>query len=294
MTCSCGRSYTIKSGDTLSLIAERELGDKKLWPDITKPDGTHFTATEAKVLQIGQEICLPAGNTTPAPLGFKNILSRSDYEAMFPQHDGLYTYSSFARAVEKYPQFCNEGSLAHCKREMAAFLANVAYETGSLRYVEELGADTYPPTRYCQKSSAYPCVPGQKYHGRGPLQLSWNYNYGAAGQALGLDLLADPGLVASNGVISFQAALWFWMTPQPPKPSPHAVMNGGWTPSPLDIKAGRVPGFGMTINIINGGSECGKPTPPQVMARVDFYERFTSMLHVDKGNNLYCNGMAHY
>ena len=40
---------------------------------------------------------------------------------------------------------------------------------------------------YCDTSSCVPCAPGQQYYGRGPIQLSWNYNYKAAGDAIGFD-----------------------------------------------------------------------------------------------------------
>jgi chitinase len=310
MACQSGRSYTVKSGDTLFLIAERELGDGNRYRDITKPDGTPFTEEEARNLQVGQEICLPEGGPVPSPSGdgFATIVSLQTYEAMFPNRNSLYAYDSLIKAIEKYPQFCNEGPPEQRKREAAAFLANIAHETTGgwdtapggryawgLYYTEELGADKFPPSQYCDPTNTtYPCVPGQRYHGRGPIQLSWNYNYGAVGQALGVDLLSNPDLVKSDGVIAFLTALWFWMTPQPPKPSLHAVMSGDWTPSSGDVNAGRVPGFGMTVNIINGGLECSQPTTPQVTDRVGFYERFTQMLGVDMGQNVYCDQMAHY
>ena len=126
------------------------------------------------------------------------------------------------------------------------------------------------------------------------MQLSWNYNYGAAGQALGVDLLDNPNLVKTDGAISFSTALWFWMTPQPPKPSCHDVMSGRWTPSPDDVNAGRTPGFGMTINIINGGLECGKPTDDRVERRVNFYRQFCEMVGVSADSNVYCDTMQPY
>ncbi len=190
------------------------------------------------------------------------------------------------------------------KQEAAAFLANIARETTGgwdatpggrfawgLHFIEEQN----PPSQYCEASNTtYPCVPGFSYHGRGPIQLSWNYNYGQMGSVLGADLLNNPDLVKSDGVIAFQTALWFWMTSQPPKPSCHAVMTGGWTPSPDGASKGRAPGFGMTINIINGGLECSIPTIDKVRDRVGFYERFTQMLGVNMGESIFCENMAHY
>ena len=71
-------------------------------------------------------------------------------------------------------------------------------------------------------------------------------------------------------------------------------MSGRWTPSPDDASKGRVPGFGMTINIINGGLECGKPTDERVERRVRFYRQFCQMLGVSADINVYCDRMQPY
>jgi hypothetical protein len=59
MTCKSGRSYIIQSGDTLYLIAQKQLDDGDRWTEILKPDGTPFTEFDAENLQVGQEVCLP-------------------------------------------------------------------------------------------------------------------------------------------------------------------------------------------------------------------------------------------
>ena len=83
------------------------------------------------------------------------------------------------------------------KREAAAFLANVSHETGGLVYIKEINEANYP--HYCDTSQPYGCPAGQAaYYGRGPIQLSWNFNYKAAGDALGIDLLANPCLVRAE------------------------------------------------------------------------------------------------
>lgn len=295
MSCQSGTPYTVQTGDTLYKIAQQKLGDGNRWSEIMNTNGTRFTEAEAGNLQAGQVICLPGGGSPPPPPpppgggGFANIVSRQIFEGMFPNRNPLYTYDSLVAAAQKYPQFCNEGSPEQCKREAAAFFANVAHETAGLFYVEEINKSVY-----CEASNTtYPCAPNKSYFGRGPIQLSWNYNYGAAGQALGLDLLNNPDLVATDGAISFQTALWFWMTPQQPKPSCHAVMTGGWTPSSEDSNLGRAPGFGMTINIINGGLECGIQSE-KASKRVSYYQSFTQMLGVDMGESFSCDRMAHY
>lgn len=302
MSCTCGKSYIIKSGDTLALIAQRQLGDSNRWREITKPNCTPFTEDEARRLQPGNEVCLPDGSTPtppsppPGSSNFTNILSRQTYEAMFPNRNSLYSYDGLVSAAAKYPNFCNQGTDTQRRREAAAFLANIAHETSGLKYIEELACiNGGCENTYCDRNNnTYPCVPGRSYHGRGPMQLSWNYNYGAAGRALGVDLLSNPDLVKSDGAIAFSTGLWFWMTAQSPKPSCHAVMSGGWTPDPSDANKGRTAGFGMTINIINGGLECGKPTNDKVERRVRFYRQFCQMLAVTAENNVYCNGMTPY
>jgi chitinase len=91
------------------------------------------------------------------------------------------------------------------------------------------------------------------------------------------------------------------MTPQSPKPSCHDVMTGQWTPSAADLAAGRRPGFGQTINIINGGIECSyaldtppRPAPANVQDRLRFYASFTARLGVAPGDNVDCGSMRRY
>ena len=39
MSCTLGSSYTVKAGDTLYLIAQRELSNGDRWREIMKPNG---------------------------------------------------------------------------------------------------------------------------------------------------------------------------------------------------------------------------------------------------------------
>ena len=103
-----------------------------------------------------------------------------------------------------------------------------------------------------------------------------------------MNLLSNPDLVATDPVISFKAAMWFWMTEQLPKPSCHDVITGRWTPSNADISANRLPGYGVITNIINGGLECGIGPDPRVHSRIGFYQRYCGILGVSPGENLDC------
>jgi len=50
---------------------------------------------------------------------------------------------------------------------------------------------------------------GWRYRGRGCIQLTGKANYNAAGDALGVDLLADPDIVATPQYAALTAG-WFW------------------------------------------------------------------------------------
>jgi predicted chitinase len=262
-------THTVESGDTLFDIAQAYYGDGNQWTKISAANGN----IQPQSLQIGQQLQIPAVDSpSPTGNGFAGIVSRQTFEALFPNRDQFYSYDGLVAATQKYPSFCNQGSDEQRRREAAAFLANIAHETGDLKYIEELNTANW--SHYCQVG-AYPCAPGKTYHGRGPIQLSWNYNYGACGAALGIDLLNNPDLVTKDSAISFATALWFWMTPQPPKSSCHDAIGNS--------------GFGMTINIINGGLECGQgQITPQAQSRIQRYDQYTRQLSVTPGGNLSC------
>ncbi|KAI9107764.1 hypothetical protein K1719_021100 [Acacia pycnantha] len=247
----------------------------------------------------------PPGPPPPEPSGgLADIISRDTFEQMLMHRDdarcpatGFYTYDAFIQAAKSFLAFATTGDADTRKREAAAFLAQTSHETTGgwpdapggpyawgYCFKEEVARGDY-----CAPSEEYPCAPGKQYYGRGPIQLSWNYNYGQAGTALKEDLLNNPDLVATDPLLSFETALWFWMTPQSPKPSCHDVMTGSWTPSDADVAAGRLPGYGTVTNIINGGLECGIGPDPRVEDRIGFYKRYCDILGVDYGDNLDCN-----
>ena len=84
--------------------------------------------------------------------------------------------------------------------ELAQFMAQVAIETDYFKTLEEYGPgkDKYGG--------------GKQYKGRGFLQLTHDYNYKAAGKALGYASLADdPDLVLDRETAA-DTSFWFWET----------------------------------------------------------------------------------
>jgi len=195
--------------------------------------------------------------------------------------------------VINFGNFCAEKDVQTNKKELAAFFAQIAHETrhgqdgqynDGLMFLHE--NDT--TQAYTAENDAYPPVPGKKYYGRGPMQLSYNGNYGYASDCIFGDkhlLLNNPGLVQTDAVTAFKTAIYFWMTPQTLKPSAHEVMTGKWQPTAADKAVGRAPGFGMTINIVNGDVECNKGENMVAMNdRIGFYRHFLKALGVSDPN----------
>ncbi|MFF7384774.1 glycoside hydrolase family 19 protein [Streptomyces griseoluteus] len=212
------------------------------------------------------------GGTTPVG---NFVVSEAQFNQMFPNRNSFYSYSGLVNALGAYPGFANTGSDTVKKQEAAAFLANVNHETGGLVYVVEQNTANYPT--YCDWSQSYGCPAGQAaYYGRGPIQLSWNFNYKAAGDALGIDLLHNPNLVQNDSAVAWKTGLWYWNTQSGP---------GSMTPHNAMVNQA---GFGQTIRSINGSLECDGRNPAQVQSRVDAYQRFSQILGVSPGGNLYC------
>ena len=127
------------------------------------------------------------------------------------------------------------------------------------------------------QAEAWPCPADTKYFGRGPKQLSYNYNYGPFSYIIYGDvnpLLQNPAQV-TEGWLAFASAVYFFMQPRPPKPSMFELIYGYWTPP--DGSSSEDPGsdFGTSIMIINGGIECGgSKATAQAANRVKYYAGF--------------------
>lgn len=202
------------------------------------------------------------GSTSGGDCVLDEYLGESGFNQWFnTRRDPFYTYAKLCEALEDFPGFANSGSADANKREIAAFFANVSRETGELDYIEQ-----FPESRGNTGN----------YYGRGPLQLTWDYNYQAAGSFLGVNLLANPSLLHTDGVLTWKASLWFWMHADGAgKGTCHGAITGS-------------AGFGQTINVINGGLECPSSGNAAALQRINYYEDYCSRLGVSPGGGLHC------
>ena len=226
-----------------------------------------------------------------------------------PNGQWYYLYKNLIKGMAEWKEFANEGDENTRKLEIAAFLANIAQETGTGKQMDptfggpgcfiqegdgsKWGSDEY--SRDCNKLNPPTCAPAG-YCGRGPHQLSWDYNYKAFGEDMdpkNKDLyFNDPDLLTKDPEIGIAGSIWFWghadlgsrEDPEKPfKPSAHDVLVGKWKPTDKDKACGRTTAnFGVIINIINGGIECGPgaENPGAAENRVKYLEEIAKEMGV--------------
>ena len=234
----------------------------------------------------------------------KLIYSDPNFDAEWLQTKPLCT------SICDYGSFLAEGDLNTRKRELAGFLANISHETGGgsvdgtiddsltgLYFNEEVGFIGSSQIGYVQSSGTkYLPVSGKSYHGRGPIQLSYNYNYGLCSDVLYGDssiLLNDPDRLEQDGVLGFMTGIWFWMTPQPPKPSCHQVITGTWAPKEGAANASYNGNFGLTIVIINNEAGQSENGSGAVARRSRYYRIFAGRMGADiSGEHVDTMGMT--
>lgn len=116
---------------------------------------------------------------------------------------------STAKRTEYLPfiqQAMEEFAITSYLRE-AAFLAQLAHESGELRYMEELASGA----AYEGRKDLGNTQPGdgKRFKGRGPIQLTGRANYKKYGDLLGLDLVNNP-TIAATPQVGFRIAGQFW------------------------------------------------------------------------------------
>lgn len=92
-------------------------------------------------------------------------------------------------------------------KRIAAWIAQIAHESGELRYVREIASgDAYEGRKDLGNTQS---GDGVRFKGRGLLQVTGRANYSACGAALGIDLIADPEFL-ERPIPACRSAAWFW------------------------------------------------------------------------------------
>ena len=99
----------------------------------------------------------------------------------------------------------------------AAFVAQLAHESGEFRWMEEIWGPTAaqlgyePPTAKAARLGNTQPGDGKRFKGRGPIQITGRFNYKRYGDLLAVDLAASPAQAAAPEVAFLTAGL-FWKT----------------------------------------------------------------------------------
>lgn len=92
---------------------------------------------------------------------------------------------------------------------IAAFLAQLAHESGEYRFLEELAdGSAYEGRR--DLGNIHP-GDGVRFKGHGPIQITGRANHWACGNALGINLIVEPRLICTPPYAT-ASACWFWTT----------------------------------------------------------------------------------
>lgn len=90
---------------------------------------------------------------------------------------------------------------------VAAFLAQIGHESGSLRYVREIATgEAYEGRKDLGNTTP---GDGKRFKGRGLIQITGRTNYDALSRALNYDFLLRPEMLEYPGAAAMSAG-WFW------------------------------------------------------------------------------------
>ena len=109
-------------------------------------------------------------------------------------------------------------------------------------------------------------------------------------------LLDDPDLfVEGDGYLALASALWFYMSPQTPKPSMHEISTKLYVPSIRDESVGITNDFGATTLVINGALECGSGIESDgAKDRAEFYNAFLTYFELPTETGTGCKEMGNF
>lgn len=91
------------------------------------------------------------------------------------------------------------------------FLAQVGHESGGFKYTKEIWTNSPAQQSYEMAARLGNTEPGdgERFMGRGPIQLTGRKNYKLFGAFIGMDLVSQPQLVERMD-IGCRSAGWFW------------------------------------------------------------------------------------
>lgn len=121
-----------------------------------------------------------------------------------------YNIGDIVRYLNK---FAEEFDIDNAAR-WAHYLAQIAHESAEMRYTKELASGAaYDTGKLAKRLGNTPEADGdgQRYKGRGLIQLTGRANYEAYKRYCGFDIIKNPDLLAQP-VGAIRSSMWFWRT----------------------------------------------------------------------------------
>lgn len=144
-------------------------------------------------------------------------ITKEQLKAIMPNIEGnIKKNKNFAgvtldKVVELLNKYAEEFNIDNAQR-WAHYLAQIAHESMEFRYTEEIASGAkYDTGALAVKLGNTPQKDGdgQKYKGRGLMQLTGKYNYTEYKKFCGFDVLKHPELLAKP-VGAIRSSMWIW------------------------------------------------------------------------------------
>ncbi len=206
------QNYKIKSGDTLSKIAVLFFNDAQKYKLIAEVNNIK----NPNSIQVGQVLRIPLDENKNNEDEVKNETPKSNnsefIELRTNQLKEIMPYSSEENR-SKYIRGLNEVMKKYeidTKLRQAHFLAQLAHESGSLRYSEEIASGKAYEGR--KDLGNVEAGDGVKFKGRGLMQLTGRSNYERYSKYIDINLLDNPERLSDEPLLATDVAGWFWST----------------------------------------------------------------------------------
>lgn len=134
------------------------------------------------------------------------IIGPNTFRALF-QRLGATVDRAGELALSANVHFRTYGLLEFNSDRLAHFLAQVCHESGGFKWMEEIASGQAYEGRKDLGNTV--SGDGRRFKGRGPIQLTGRANYRAYGQALGVDFMNHPEIVALPS-IGLWVACEYW------------------------------------------------------------------------------------
>lgn len=141
---------------------------------------------------------------------FKQIMPNAVKNVSKNQNFKGYTFEQIFIYILKYAEEFD----INTPLRWSHFLAQIAHESAELRYSEEIASGkAYDTGKLAVRLGNTPQADGdgQKYKGRGLIQITGRANYEAYKKYCGFDVVTKPQLLAQP-VGAIRSAMWFWKT----------------------------------------------------------------------------------